>query len=403
MKNYLSDVRFLCPDESGLDRLLQSSSAEPFAENAIAFLHALSLALKNDPETRRYPDVATFAFFCRRANLIQLKRKYYTGKNPRLGRGVIFHITPANVPVTFAYSLVSGILAGNANIVKVSSKASSRADLICRVITRLVAEGEHAPVTSRLALVRYDPASEATAYFSSVCDVRVIWGGDATIAEIRKNSLPPRSFDVTFADRYSLCVINADKYVGEKSPERVAAGFYNDTYLSDQDACTSPHLIVWLGNDEHVATAKRIFWHHLHELAKARYTLQPHSAVNKLAIFYSQAVHLEGIRKTRMPDNLVWRTELTELPADIDKYRCSGGYFSEFKALSLSQLSTVISSKYQTLSYYGIEKPELIQFIAGIRPKGIDTIVPIGRTTDFSLTRDGYNLIDTLSREITIL
>ena len=403
MKKHLSDVRFLCPAEPGLDQLLQGSSEEPFSENAMAFLQALSLALNTDPETRRHPDVATFAFFCRQANLIQLKRKYYTGMNPRLGRGMVFHITPANVPVTFAYSLVSGILAGNANIVKLSSKESAQADLICRAISKLDTEGKHVPVTSRLALVRYDQESEATAYFSSVCDVRVIWGGDATIGEIRKNSMPSRAFDVTFADRYSLCVINADKYVGEKSPERVAAGFYNDTYLSDQDACTSPHLIVWLGDDEHVETSKRIFWHHLHDQAKARYTLQLHSAVNKLAVFYTQAVHSEGIRKTAMPDNLVWRTELTELPADIDKYRCSGGYFSEYRALSLSQLSTVISSKYQTLSYYGIEKPELIQFIAGIRPKGIDTIVPIGRTTDFSLTRDGYNLIDTLSREITVL
>ena len=38
-----------------------------------------------------------------------------------------------------------------------------------------------------------------------------------------------------------------------------------------------------------------------------------------------------------------------------------------------------------------------------IRPSGIDRIVPIGRTMDFSLNWDGYNLINTLSREIEII
>ena len=51
--------------------------------------------------------------------------------------------------------------------------------------------------------------------------------GDVTIAQIRQNIIPPRSFDVTFADRYSLCAINADKYINEKSPERIARAFYN--------------------------------------------------------------------------------------------------------------------------------------------------------------------------------
>ena len=25
--------------------------------------------------------------------------------------------------------------------------------------------------------------------------------------------------------------------------------FYNDTYLVDQNACSSPHLIVWIGHE----------------------------------------------------------------------------------------------------------------------------------------------------------
>ncbi|MCX6249775.1 MAG: acyl-CoA reductase [Bacteroidetes bacterium] len=403
MMDKLNDIEFLFPKEFNMEKFVQNPQEEPFSVNAIAYLNALSLILNKDPGTKKYPDVATFAFFCRKANLMQLKKKYYPENNLRSGRGIVFHITPSNVPVTFAYSLVCGILSGNCNIVKVSSKKSEQADIICSAVRELSKDKQHQAFSSRLALLAYDLQSSATAYFSSICDVRIIWGGDETIQEIRKNHLRPRAFDVTFAFRYSLCVINADIYINEKSPEQVASGFYNDTYLFDQNACTSPHLIIWLGGDENVEAAKRIFWTHLYDLVKAKYHLQPHSAVDKLTAFYHQAVQSEGIKKTDVPDNLIWRIELTELSKDIDKYRSNGGYFSEYKASSLNEISGIISDKYQTLSYYGIQKEDWIKFIAHTKPAGIDRIVPIGKTTDFSLTRDGFNLIDTLSREINIL
>ena len=155
--------------------------------------------------------------------------------------------------------------------------------------------------------------------------------------------------------------------------------------------------------DENVETAKRKFWNNVYDLVKARYILQPHSAVDKLTTFYYQAVQSERIKKVDTPDNLIWRTELKDLSKDIDKYRCYGGYFSEYKASSLKELSGIFSRKFQTLSYYGIEKEELIQFITQLKLMGIDRIVPIGKTTGFSLTHDGFNLIDTLSREIELL
>jgi hypothetical protein len=347
--------------------------------------------------------VATFAFFCRKANILQLKKKYYQEGNLRLGRGILFHIAPSNVPVNFAYSLICGILSGNINIVRVPSKNFEQIEIIGDAIQKLSQEQKYQSYSSRSLLIRYDHQSDATAYFSSICDVRIIWGGDATIEEIRKNKLPPRSFDVTFADRYSLCVINADKFINEPSPEKTASGFYNDTYLFDQNACTSPHLVVWLGREENVKKAKTIFWGKLHETAKLKYQVQPVIAVDKLTSFYNQTAQSEYVRKTDAPDNLIWRTELKDLPKNIDEYRCTSGYFSEYHASSIFEISKIIDRKYQTLSYYGIEKDDLIKFITQIKPNGIDRIVPIGKANDFSLTWDGYNLIETLSREIDIL
>ena len=44
--------------------------------------------------------------------------------------------------------------------------------------------------------------------------------------------------------------------------------FYNDTYLIDQNACTSPHLIIWYGDKEKIKTAKSIFWSKFHKIIK---------------------------------------------------------------------------------------------------------------------------------------
>lgn len=401
-KNF-NEVELLFPKEFNIDSFIQIPAMEPFSEVSVEYLNALSLALNKDPRVRAYPDVATFAFFCRKANTLNLKKKNLQDGILRLGRGIVFHIAPANVPVNFAYSLVCGILSGNLNIIRVPSKNFEQVEIICNAILKLSLESAYHSFSTRIALVRYDRKNSATAYFSSICDVRIIWGGDITIEQIRENKIPPRSFDVTFADRYSLCAINADAYINETSPEKIAAGFYNDTYLFDQNACTAPHLIIWLGSGKNIETAKRVFWDNLYNVVKAKYSVQPVIAVDKLTSFYNQTAKSENVKKISTPDNLIWRIELQDLVKDIDNFRCSSGYFSEYTAASLSELSQIIDRKYQTLAYYGIEKTDLKEFISQIKPNGIDRIVPIGKTSDFSLTWDGYNLIETLTRKVDIL
>ncbi len=399
----LKDVDFLYPIEFDINIFLNLTSTEPFSLEAIEYLNELSKILLKEPSVKNYPDVVTFAFFCRKANIRKLKSKFDLNSVTTLGRGLIFHIAPSNVPVNFAYSLVSGILSGNTNIVRVPSLNYEQVDIICDAINKLNDGNIFRPFSKTFALVRYDRSSSATAYFSAICDVRIIWGGDTTIEQIRANKLPARAFDVTFADRYSLCAINADEYILEKAPEKIALSFYNDTYLFDQNGCTAPHLVIWLGSDENVKNAKKIFWHSIHELVKLRYKVQSVIAVDKLTSLYDQSINLKNIKRTATEDNLLWRIELQDLPENIDMFRCNSGYFSEYHAASLSEISKIINRKYQTLAYYGIEKSTLSDFIKNKKPGGIDRIVPIGKTTDFSLIWDGFNLIETLTRKIEVI
>ena len=80
----------------------------PFDDAVIAFLNDLSGELR---KIREYPDVATVGFWCRKAALMQEKAKI-DDAGERFGKGIVFHSTPSNVPVNFAFSFAAGLLAG---------------------------------------------------------------------------------------------------------------------------------------------------------------------------------------------------------------------------------------------------------------------------------------------------
>lgn len=71
-------------------------------------------------------------------------------------------------------------------------------------------------LSKKILLIRYNRDNDVTKYLSAICDVRIIWGGDETINLIRNNNpLAPRAFDITFADRYSICAINTVNYLND--------------------------------------------------------------------------------------------------------------------------------------------------------------------------------------------
>lgn len=364
----------------------------PFANEVIEELDALSKALMKNPASRQYPDVVTFAFFCRRGNLLKLKEQYASSAI-RLGWGMVFHIAPSNVPVNFAYSVVAGLLAGNTNVVRVSQKQFPQVDII---VKHMRATNMH-----RVAVVRYPHESNANEVFSSICNIRVIWGGDATIETIRKNAIPARAFDICFADRYSIAAIRPKAILEADNCSLIAERFYNDTYLFDQNACSAPHLVCWEKSDG-LAEAKKRFWDAVYEYAKAHYQFQDVMAVDKLTALYKQTVAMPT-HDEETKDNVLRRVEIDSLPCDIDSFRCAGGYFSECEVESLDDIAPIVSAKYQTLAYYGFEREELEAFVQRNRLTGIDRIVPFGETTAFSLTWDGRDLIQSMSRVVSIL
>ena len=317
--------------------------------------------------------------------------------NCHLGKGVAFHIAPSNVPVNFAYSLVSGLICGNINIVRVPTKDFPQVSIIVDAVNSALNNDE--TFRKYVFLVRYERDKDINDLFSSIADVRIVWGGDNTIAELRKSSLPPRSGEITFADRYSLAVIDSESYLALEDKSRVASDFYNDTFFSDQNACTSPRIIIWTGSE--IEKAKYIFWEKEHDLVKKKYQFQPIQGVNKLTSSMLLSVAEEGCKVEPHADNLIIRVQVPEISDSLMDYNDNSGFFLEYDCKDIMDIRNLCDNKRcQTLAYIGnlnILRP-LIE--SGI--KGVDRIVPIGKTMDFDLIWDGYDLTSFLCRTIVI-
>lgn len=376
----------------------------PFAPEALDFLSALSATLLKDREAKAYPDVITFAYFCRKAHLARLQEEYAGRLDGRLGRGVVFHIAPSNVPINFAYSLTAALLSGNGSIVKASSRDFPQTRIVCRAMEKLLTE-DFAPLAPYVCVVTYPrEAQKVTEAFSARCDARVIWGGDETVRRVREAALPPRAVEVAFADRYSLLCIRPEAVaaLSEEALERLVKDFYNDTYLTDQNACTSPRLIYWAGEGDSREASER-FFRAVGTYARQRYELPAVTAVDKLTAACRAAMKLEGAEIVTSPDNWVTRVRVKALCPELYELRSPGGFFLEYAAPTLDALRDFVTPRVQTLSYLGLSPEELSRFVLENGLTGVDRIVPVGHTMDFALTWDGYDLIQTLSRKISAL
>jgi len=371
-----------------------ASPLRPFSDEVIAFFNDLSGMLMRE---KAFPDVVTYGFWIRHASLLGEKAKY-DDIGSRLGRGVAFHIAPSNVAINFAFSLAAGLLAGNANIVRLPSKDFAQVDIIISAINELI-DGPHKNLFPYVCMVKYPVNKEISDVLSGMCDVRVVWGGDRTIAELRTSPLKPRASEITFADRYSAAVINADAYLSEENKLKIAQFFYYDTYLSDQNACTSPRIVFWMG--EKIAEARSVFWDNVGSLAREKYQLTAVQAVGKLSALYKAAANVE-ITSVESSDNYLIRAEIENIPDNLMDFMHNSGFFFEHVIKDLREILPLCNDKFQTLTYYGLEHKEIESFFSNHRPRGIDRVVPMGDSMNFTLIWDGHDLIRELSRIVAI-
>ena len=132
----------------------------PFNKTVCEFLNDLSKKLSTDKKILNYTDVKAFSFWCRKGNIEKYKKQFEDGKF-RLGLGLAFHITPSNIPTNFAYSFTFGLLAGNANIVRIPTNNYPQVDIICNAIKSLFNKKKYQQIKKMNAFVKYEKNDES--------------------------------------------------------------------------------------------------------------------------------------------------------------------------------------------------------------------------------------------------
>ena len=390
----LNQVTFLTGNRDVLERISAVATMPTFDDLTVDFLNELSRALLSKAEYRTYVDLMSYGFWIRKSHLMK-ERVRYEGRF-RMGRGVAFHIAPSNVPVNFAVSMTSALLAGNACVIRVSEKEFDQVRIITNELNGILEDEKYIEFRDRICIIRYPHDKEITDYLSSISDVRIIWGGDRTIEEVRRSPLPPRGIEMTFADRHSIAIIDASYYAGlsDEEAKQVAKDFYTDTYYSDQNACSSPRMVVWYGG----ASQER-FWSFLIKKVKEGYELQPVVAVDKLEKFAELSTDITPIRL--IDDNpICMRIEVDALSDKLMDYKMLGGYFFEYETSDLQSITPVLGKRAQTIAYLGVEPSEIAGIVSKAGVKGVDRIVPVGHTMDLSFFWDGYDMIEAMSRGV---
>lgn len=375
---------------------------------SLAFLVALGKALMKPALGAKLSDVVTLAYWLRAANLKQLQQQDLNSR-VRLGLGLIVHFCSANVPVNFAFSLAFALLAGNSSVLRLSSKRSASSDLIIDVINELLTRTEFEDMRSRLVLLRYGHNDVITANLLAQCDGRILWGGDATISHLRQFSTPSRSREVAFADRYSLALLvpNPVLALNDAGMELLANRLFNDILVMDQAACSSPQMFVWLSDDANkVEMAQARVWSALAHICQEKQALSPIGQMNKFVNACDLVLAHHEIHSVRheadATTGLLTRLQLHTLPLVPDQLRGYFGTLIEVQLPSLAPLVNIITERYQTLCYFGLQPDDLRHWIFKQGLRGIDRIVPVGQAIDMSLMWDGYDLLSSLSRGIEI-
>ena len=371
-----------------------------FDRSIIKFLNELHIKIKSNKDTSKYSDLATFGFWCREANINKIS-KLYPNSMLMVGRGKVFHVTPSNVPMNFAYSFAFGLLSGNTNLVRLPSKNFKQIKILCDIIDKISKQNKFAFILNHFCLFQYDRSDKISQQMSINADARLIWGGDDTINQFRNYKTQPRCIDLNFANRHSVSIIKTNSLLKLKKQEwkNLIQKFYNDSYLMDQQGCSSPQSIIWIGKNNKKIIS--LFWELLLEYIKNNYENDIAITNQKISLLAQSAVNSSTSFKTKFDDIRIIRLKIKNLSSDIQNIKAHYGTFGEINVTSLEKIKNIFTKKSQTVTYFGLDKIELRNFIVKKGILGIDRIVIVGRAHDMGPIWDGHDIIYSLSRIIS--
>jgi len=382
-----------------LAELLRVPCAEPFAPPVLGFFAELSRRLFGSEPARAFPEIQALAFFLRRASLQRLEAEFRAKSAARAPRGTVFHVPPGNVETLFCLGWALSALVGNRNLVRLSPRRSAVTDVLVQILNEALA-ADTSGVASRTLMLEYAHEREISLALSACCDVRVLWGGDATVSSLRSLPLPPRAVELTFPDRLSYAALASERLLALGEPElgALAEQLFNDAYWFDQRACSSPRALVVCGPRSAGAEGSARLLDALARVVSRRGYRTPTSNALAKRLYAEQLAIDFGATGLNWSCNEVVAIEVPGLQALRQREHCGGGLFLLVQQQSLTALGELVTGQDQTLAHFGFEPAELARFARDVQGRGLDRVVPVGKALELSHLWDGYDLLESFTR-----
>ncbi len=404
-------ARFPAGPDTTPDELLAAVTAQP-AEGYLTvgddrvrdFLIAFSRQLLRPEIARRFPELGSLGFFLRRGEIAKSLERLHDGSSGSrfVPKGLVLHFPPANVDTIFVYSWAMSALAGNANIVRISNRSAGAAAVVIDTLNATLAQA-HPAIAQTQRIVSYDRDDAITASLSLACDLRVIWGGDRSVTDIRRHPLAPLARDLAFPDRSSFAAVSVPAWQAAEpeAKRRAVENFANDVYWFDQAACSSPRALFWVGEPGAAESSREEFMSMLPGIVAGRgWQVDAAMAVEKRVATYGLAA--EGVAsRVRFAGNAVAEVDLAD-PSQMQRRWLGAGTICHSTVQALGDLVPLVRRKDQTLTQFGFSAQELNGFVTEVAGRGIDRIVPFGSALTFAGVWDGYDLLREFTRQTTI-
>ncbi|HWC55397.1 MAG TPA: acyl-CoA reductase [Sphingomicrobium sp.] len=312
-------------------------------------------------------------------------------------RGVALHLPPTNVDTIFVYSWALSALAGNANLVRLPAALSTHAQSLVRVVSQVLAEAGQA---ERHLLCTYDYGGETEREICRHVDLRIIWGGDVKVETVSQIPIRPDGLTIGFPDRQSLALIGAAAYRSADAEARddLAMRLFNDAYWFDQMGCSSPRLLVWLGDE---GECRDDLYARLEVVIRQKnYSADPAVGMAKFGLandFLAEGVAASAHRYS----NELQVAEVAEPEAALQR-TTGGGFFGDSQIQSLDEVRNFVSRKVQTITHFGFGRDDLVGLARSVAGLGGYRIVPVGEALQFETTWDGVPLLSHMTRRIVV-
>ena len=132
----------------------------------------------------------------------------------------------------------------------------------------------------------------------------------------------------------------------------------------DQNGCSSPQSIIWVGKDTDKIINK--FWNALNKIVDKEYSHDLPVTNNKIFTLSNLVLKNKNNLNFNIKNFNITRIKSKKIPFELENINCNFGTFFEIRINKIEGLKNIITEKFQTVTTYGIKKNRIKKLILNI-------------------------------------